>query len=187
MIRPVPIALAALCLALAACAAGDDATGTPPASATPAAAPVATPVAATPAEPAPVAAAPPAAGSDTCTLLAGVDLDAALGEPAAVPVARGAHCDVRPQRADSTASLLVHHVQRGGAAIYAQQNALMGVEGPLSDLGDEAIHTGSRVHARSGDEFLRVQAVRHPMGPARQIRHAEVADISRQIARNAGW
>lgn len=186
MIHPTAAVLAALCLSLAACGGGS-------ADSAKAADPHPAPVqaATTPAGAVPPASAPGPAASveslDICALLAGVDLDAALGEAAGPPRASGAHCEIKPADASSPASMLVHYADRGGAALYARQNALFGVDSPLPDLGDEAIATGTRIHALAGDAFLRVQIVRNPAGSARQIRPDQVATISRQIARTAGW
>ncbi len=181
MIRPVAAVLATLCLSLGACG-GDPVDSAHAVDPRPAAVPAS---AASPAS------APRTAGSadppDVCALLAGVDLDAALGEAAGPPRASGERCDVGPVDTTSPASMLVHYADRGGAALYARQNALFGIESPVPDLGDEAIATGIRIHALAGDAFLRVQIVRNPVGSARQIRPDEVAAISRQIARTAGW
>lgn len=184
MIRPMPSMLAALCLSLAACGAGTpDTAAVPDADVNPNDPAMA-------AAPTPPADSPPSAGRDdnaACAMLASMDLEAALGEAARAPVARGNHCDVKPIDAASPASMLVHYLDRNGAASYTQQNALFGIDSAVSDLGDEAIATGTRIHARAGDAFLRVQIVRDPTGPARQIRPDEVAAITRQIAKNAGW
>jgi len=182
----MPSMLAALCLSLAACGAGTPDTAAAPDADT-----------ANSNDPARMAAATPPPGNapsvdpvdrgGACAMLAGVDLQAALGEAAAAPVDRGNQCDVEPVDAASPASMLVHYVDRDGAAIYAQQNGLFGIDNAVPDLGDEAIATGTRIHARAGDAFLRVQIVRDPAGPAPQIRPGEVAAITRQVARNAGW
>ena len=190
MTRTMPSMLAALCLSLAGCGAG-----TPDTAAAPDADAASSdhPTLVAPATPA-TGSAPSADRSDSdididgaCAMLAGVDLEAALGEAAAAPVDHGHHCDVKPADAASPASMLVDYADRNGAAIYIQQNALFGTDNAVADLGDEAIATGTRIHARSGDAFLRVQIVRDPTGPARQIRPGEVAAIARQISRNAGW
>lgn len=125
--------------------------------------------------------------SATCELLAGVDLQAALGEPPAAPRASGSQCTVHTAQAGSPASLHVQFLQRGGAAVYAQQNALLGVEHAIDGLGEEAVATGNRVHARAGDTFLGVQLVRNPVGPARQASVEEVTALARALADNAGW
>lgn len=187
MIRLLPATLALLCLSLAACGAGTPGTAEP-GDASPAN--TGQPAFAA-ADAPPTANVPPTAeaadGDDACILLAGVDLEAALGETAGAPLARGSHCEIRPADAESPASMLVHYVDRNGAASYAQQNALFGIDSAVPDLGDEAIATGTRIHARADDAFLRVQIVRDPTGPARQIRPDEVVAITRQIAQNAGW
>ena len=182
----MPNMLAALCLSLAGCgAATPDTAAVPDADAASRDHPATVAAAMSP------AARPPSAdsndGDGACAMLAGVDLEAALGEAAAAPVDRGNHCDVKPADAASPASMLVHYVDRNGAAIYTQQNGLFGIDNAVDELGDEAIATGTRIHARSGDAFLRVQIVRDPTGPARQIRPDDVAAIARQISRNAGW
>lgn len=179
MIRPIPAALV-LGLALGACSQGS--TDTP---ATPPPAPASEPAAAASGDASPAAV--DAAGVDTCALLSGVDLDAALGEAAATPRAHGNNCDVKPADVASPASMLVQYVPRNGAATYAQQNALFGVDAKVQTLGNEAVASGNRIHARAGDAFLLVQVVRNPVGAARQISPEDVADISRRIAANAGW
>lgn len=177
--RPALLPLA-LCALLAACGAEA------PAPAQPAAASTASVPTASPGVP-PAASAEPAEAADACALLDGIDIDALLGEPAAPAHATGTQCNIRPVDAASPASLMLQYLPDKGAANYAQQNALFGIDAEVTGLGDEAIVTGTRVHARSGDRFLRLQVVRNPASPMSQVKPDEVVETSRRIAGNAGW
>ena len=119
--RPALLPLA-LCALLAACGAEA------PAPAQPAAASTASVPTASPGVP-PAASAEPAEAADACALLDGIDIDALLGEPAAPAHATGTQCNIRPVDAASPASLMLQYLPDKGAANYAQQNALFGIDG----------------------------------------------------------
>src|SRR5690606_6733270 len=105
----MPSMLAALCLSLAGCGVGTpDTAAVPDADATSRDPPAMVAAATSPAT------RPPSADSNDsdggCAMLAGVDLEAALGEAAAAPVDRGNHCGVKPPDAAIPASIPVPYL-----------------------------------------------------------------------------
>ncbi|HEY8545324.1 MAG TPA: hypothetical protein VIL36_09765 [Acidimicrobiales bacterium] len=128
----------------------------------------------------------PASGADPCALLDGIDLAAVLAEAPGEPEPASTTCVVRAADPTSHARLDLGYVTTDGAAEYAGMNDLLGVDGPVAGIGEEAISTGSRIHARSGDEFFFIQVVRNAAtGP--QIDVAGLTPVAQAIAGNAGW
>lgn len=99
---------------------------------------------------------------DACGLLAGVDLEVLLGEPASEPVGSGSSCQVDPVAADSTGSLRVEVTTPGGAENYAQQKGFLGVDREVEGLGDEAFLSGTFLNVLVGDTRVLLAAVNDP-------------------------
>ena len=186
MIRNHAVLPLAMCMLLAACGGGDTNPSVSAASSVDAR-PGQTVVPPLNSDPRPERRELPDQGSDACALLAGIDVDAALGEAAGPTQSSPTTCNIKPVDAASPASLMLQYLPDRGATSYAQQNELFGVDAPVAGLGDEAIVTGTRVHARSGERFLRLQIVRNPASQMPQITAGEVVETSRRVAANAGW
>lgn len=153
----VTAAIALMALAGAGCG-GDD--GTEPTSAPDTVAPAET-------EP-PVAPGDDASASevDACGLLAGVDLEVLLGEPASEPVGSGSSCQVDPVAADSSGSLRVEVTAPGGSENYEQQKGFLGVDREVEGLGDDAFLSGTFLNVLVGETRVLLAAVNDPLLPA---------------------
>jgi hypothetical protein len=138
------------------------------------------------AEPEAAGSGPSERGSDPCALLAGVDLTGLLAEKPAEPEGSTVSCTVRAADESSHARLdLTVHVT-GGADAYEQMSELLGTDAPVDGLGDEAIRTGSRILARSGDSSFSVQVVRNA-STAPQLEGVDLVPVAFAIADVAGW
>jgi hypothetical protein len=109
---------------------------------------------------------PVAAGErDPCGLLASVDLDGLLGEPAGTPVGEtsdlGDTCTVEAMAAEESRGAIALSVSTGRAEDnFATQQDVLGVDAEINGLGDAAFHTGPYVVVRSGDTLFFIQVVR---------------------------
>ena len=132
---------------------------------------------------------------DVCPLLEGIDLDKALGEPAGEPTATREQCTVLGVNTDSPASINISFIPAGGEDRFHMQNELYGMspddeddgDGSIDGLGDEALKDGATIHARKGDQFLRVQVLRSPLGDEGQMTSDDLISLARTVATNAGW
>jgi len=127
-----------------------------------------------------------AAGDDLCALLADVDLAAVLAEPPGEPQSSPESCIVRAADPASRARVDVGLRPTGGADAYQRNNEIVGIDAPLTGIGDEAVRAGLRVHARKGDAFVSVQVVRNVTTNG-HIPDAELEALARTVAAAAGW
>jgi len=127
-----------------------------------------------------------AAGDDLCVLLADVDLAAVLAEPPGEPQSSPESCIVRAADPASHARVDVGLRPTGGADAYQRNNEIVGIDAPLTGIGDEAVRAGLRVHARKGDAFVSVQVVRKVTTNG-HIPDAELEALARTVAAAAGW
>ena len=99
---------------------------------------------------------------DACAYLAGVDLEALVGEPVATPEAStdmlGATCVVDPV-ADTSAGLRLIVTDQEPADNYANQREVLGVDSEVTGLGDEGFHTGPYLFVLRGEKLLFLQVV----------------------------
>lgn len=115
-----------------------------------------------PTEPSTPATAPTSA-SDPCDVLAGVDLEALVGEPVTEPNGSddlmGASCRVDPV-SDSHAGLRVVVSDQEAADNFENQREVLGVDTEAAGIGDKAFHTGPYLIVLDGDRLVLIQVVR---------------------------
>lgn len=100
---------------------------------------------------------------DVCGLLAEVDLEPLLGEPAG-PLegesdALGHVCAIDPLDEESRATLRLVVSTSSGPENYATQREMLGVDAEVTGLGDEAFHSGPYLVVVRGDALITLQAI----------------------------
>lgn len=110
--------------------------------------------------------APATGGSydDPCELLAGVDLDAVLGEPAGTPEGElndiADMCTVESTSEGTRGSLVLSVSTNSAADNFVNLEELFGVDAEITGLGDQAFHSGPYVIVLAGDTLVNFQAIR---------------------------
>jgi len=122
-----------------------------------------------------------------CVLLAGQSVEELLAEPAGPPRDSGGVCKIEAAGADSAGSIVLQVVPDGGAATFANQKTLLGVDAEVAALGDEAFQSGKRIDVLSGDRHLYLQVVRDPLNPARQVDDAALLAAAQAVFAATGW
>jgi hypothetical protein len=99
---------------------------------------------------------------DACAALAGVDIEALVGEPVMPPDGStdmmGAACNVDPV-SESSAGLRLIVSDQEPEDNYANQQETFGVDTEVEGLGDKAFHTGPYLFVLAGDQLVFLQVV----------------------------